>query len=138
MLDMQERSETRMLCAELVDVRWRDKGGRVRKATGILEDISASGACIQVDNGVPVDVIMQIDHPKGKLEGKVKYCVYRDIGYFVGLQFEGDLKWSPKQFQPQHYLDLHRLLGRAIRSAAKRTKATDGQDGDGTSRKKKS
>jgi len=136
MLEMQPRSETRMLCAELVDVRWKEKGGRLRKATAILEDISASGACIQLDNGVPVDVVLQIEHPKGLLEGKVKYCVYRDIGYFVGVQFADDIKWSPRQFQPKHYLDLHRLLGRAIRSAAQRTKDDEGKPENHRAKKK--
>ncbi|MBK9167007.1 MAG: PilZ domain-containing protein [Bryobacterales bacterium] len=117
---MKQRSETRMLCAEIVDVRWKDKGGRGRKGTAILEDISASGACLQFDLPVPVDSTVQIHHPKGLLEGRVRYCVYREIGYFVGLQFSDDSKWSPRQFQPQHFLDLHRLLSRAIRTAAKR------------------
>ena len=43
---MQERrSDVRMLCADLVEVSWKDLAGRIRKAHAILEDISAAGAC---------------------------------------------------------------------------------------------
>ncbi|MBI1787090.1 MAG: PilZ domain-containing protein [Acidobacteria bacterium] len=109
-----------MLCADLVNVRWKDKTGRGRKCTAILEDISSSGACLQLDAPVPVNTVVRISYPKGQLEGAVRYCVYRDIGYFIGLQFAADSKWSRRQFQPQHMLDLQRLLGRAIRTAGRR------------------
>ncbi len=33
-----------MLCADLVDVRWKDKSGRACRAVANLEDISQSGA----------------------------------------------------------------------------------------------
>ena len=42
-----------MLCADLVDVQWKDKNGRVRRAVANLEDISLSGACVQVDAPIP-------------------------------------------------------------------------------------
>lgn len=121
---LKERSEPRMLCADLVNVRWKDKSGRGRKATAILEDISSRGACLQLDIPVPVATLVRISHAKGQLEGSVRYCVYRDIGYFVGLQFSGDSKWSAREYKPQHMLDLQRLLGRAIRTAARRIDRT--------------
>ncbi|MEO7652242.1 MAG: PilZ domain-containing protein [Bryobacteraceae bacterium] len=121
---IRERSEARMLCAELVNIRWKDKSGRGHKTTAILEDISSAGACLQLDSPVPVSTIIFIHHPKGKLQGIVKYCVYRDIGYFVGLQFDPESKWSPKQFQPEHMLDLPRLLARTLKSTARRLRPT--------------
>ena len=117
---LRERSEARMLCADLVDIRWKDKTGRGRKATAVLEDISASGACLQLDAPIPQNTIVQICHPKGSLQGAVRYCVYRDIGYFVGLKFEADSKWSRRRFQPQHMLDMPRLLSRGLKSMARR------------------
>ena len=117
---LRERSEARMLCADLVDIRWKDKTGRGHKVTALLEDISASGACVQLEMPIPNNTIVKIIHPKGQLQGSVKYCVYRDIGYFVGLQFEPDSKWSRKAFQPQHMLDMPRLLSRGLKSMARR------------------
>jgi hypothetical protein len=117
-----ERSESRLLCAELVRITWKEPAGRGRKGTAILENISASGACLQLEKPVPVNSLIQIRLPKGYLKGSVRYCVYRDIGYFVGLQFDENCKWSRRMFQPEHMLDLQRLLSRAIRGAARRSK----------------
>lgn len=117
---LRERSEARMLCADLVDIRWKDISGRGHKSTAILEDISASGACVQVEAPIPQNTLVRIYHPKGQLQGKVRYCVYREIGYFVGLQFEQDCKWSKKEYQPQHMLDMPRLLARGLKSFARR------------------
>ena|SRR5262245_49209321 len=121
---LRERSEARMLCADLVDVRWKDKSGRLRKATAVLEDISSSGACVQLDGPIPTDTFIKIRHRKGQLQGQVRYCVYRDIGYFVGLQFVPESKWSRKEFEPEHMLDMSRLLARSLRSAARRMPKT--------------
>ena len=43
-----------MLCADLVDVQWKDQTGRTRRGVANLEDISRSGACLQVDRPVPL------------------------------------------------------------------------------------
>jgi hypothetical protein len=109
-----------MLCAELVNISWKDGAGKVKKGTAILENISVSGACLQLEKPLAIDTPVAIHIPRALLKGDVRYCVYRDIGYFVGLQFEEGTKWSRRLFQPQHMLDLQRLLTRAIKSAARR------------------
>jgi len=116
---LRQRSEARMLCADLVEIRWKDKTGRGRKTLALLEDISSCGACVQIDAPIPQNTIVHIHHPKGTLKGAVKYCVYRDIGYFVGLQFGPDSKWSRKKFQPQHMLDMPRLLARGLKTMSR-------------------
>jgi hypothetical protein len=108
------RAEPRMLCADLVDVQWKDKTGRLRRAVANLEDISISGACIQVDTPVPLDTKLRINHSKGELLGRVCYCVYREIGYFLGIEFDPGFRWSIRNFRPQHLLDPRRLVSRAI------------------------
>lgn len=108
---MQDRrSEARMLCADMVDVSWMDRQGRTRRATALLEDISRSGACLQFEVPVPLEVMVQVACANETLEGKVRYCEYREIGYFVGVEFAEGSKWDPRQFEPQHLLDLERLL----------------------------
>lgn len=106
------RVETRMLCADLVDVRWKDKNGRIRRTVANLEDISLSGACIQVDSPIPLQTTLQINYPKGELQGRVCYCIYREIGYFLGIEFEPGFRWSQRSFRPQHLLDPRRLVSR--------------------------
>jgi hypothetical protein len=75
----------------------------------LLEDISRSGACLQLEGPVPLGADMQMDCHNRRLIGVVRYCVYREIGYFVGVEFEADSLWSPRDFRPQHLLDLQRL-----------------------------
>ena len=113
-----------MLCADMVNVQWKDKSGRTRKLVANLEDISISGACLQLDVPVPLQTVMRITYRKGKvegkvlgrLEGKVQYCVYHQIGYFVGVEFGEGYRWSQREFKPQHMVDPRRLTVRAVKS----------------------
>ena len=90
----ERRAETRMLCSELVDVHWKDVTGRQVRALANLEDISGCGVCLQVDTSVPLDTIVRICHPKGEFQGSVRYCLYREFGYFLGVQFTPGCQWS--------------------------------------------
>ena len=110
---MDRRFETRMLCADLVDIRWKEPTGRVRRSVANLEDISLSGACLQVDRPVTLGSLFYIAYPKGELTGKVKYCVFREIGYFLGVEFDAGCRWSLRSYKPQHLLDPRRLVTRA-------------------------
>lgn len=113
-----------MLCADLVDVRWKDKNGRVRRTVANLEDISLSGACVQVDNPIPLQTTLQISYPKGELQGRVCYCIYREIGYFLGIEFEPGFRWSQRSFRPQHLLDPRRLVSRVTNRLIRHTSHT--------------
>ncbi len=116
---LERRIEPRMLCADMVDVQWKDKSGRLRRSVANLEDISLSGACLQFDQPVPLQTDLRISYPKGELLGKVRYCVYREIGYFLGIEFEPGSQWSARHFRPQHMLDPRRLVIRSVNRASK-------------------
>jgi len=109
---MERRIETRMLCADLVDVRWKGSDGRTCRGVANLEDISLSGACLQVERPVPAGTAFRISYPNGELTGRVKYCVFRDIGYFLGIEFEPGSRWSERHYKPQHMLDPRKLVGK--------------------------
>ncbi len=114
-IDMVDRRiELRMLCADLIDIQWRDPSGRLRRGVANLEDISLSGACLQVERPVTLGSTLLMSYPKGELSGKVKYCVFRDIGYFLGIEFESGSRWSRRDFRPQHLLDPRRLMARTV------------------------
>ena len=100
----------RMLCADMIDVSWKDREGAEQRTTAILEDIAISGACLQVEAPIPVGVELRWDQPKQHFHGYVRYCVYREIGYFVGVEFDSGFKWSKKAFKPRHLLDLQTLI----------------------------
>lgn len=109
----ERRSEVRMLCADMVKVSWKDALGKRRRTVGLLEDISASGACLQLENAVPQGAEIRWTSPKQDFSGHVRYCVYREIGYFVGVEFEKDSHWSRRTYKPQHLLDLQQLVKKA-------------------------
>ena len=106
------RIETRMLCADLVDLQWRDQNGRMRRGVANLEDISLAGACLQVERPIALGSTIFINYPNGELTGRVKYCVFREIGYFLGIEFEAGSRWSQQDFRPQHLLDPRKLMQR--------------------------
>lgn len=107
-----------MLCADLVDVRWRDKTGKSCRAVANLEDISPSGACIQVDSQIPLGTAVEVSYPKGSFSGVVRYCSFREIGFYIGLMFETGCRWSENSFKPMHLFD-PRTLVRKFDKAAK-------------------
>ncbi len=114
MISMQERrSEVRMMCADMIEVFWHDQFGKRRSTTGLLEDISRSGACLQLEKPVSAGTEIHWEFPRKSFSARVKYCVFREIGYFVGVEFEADSKWTKRVYHPQHLLDLQRLIERA-------------------------
>ena len=108
------RREIRMMCADMIEVNWREDQ-RARRGTALLEDISPSGACLQMETAVPLGTRIHWDSPQQEFAGCVRYCVYREIGYFVGVEFEPGTKWSRKVYRPQHLLDPKRLLAQRNR-----------------------
>ena len=55
------------------------------------------------------------ESPRQQFNGYVRYCVYREIGYFVGVEFTMASRWSRKMYKPQHLLNPQRLLDHAKR-----------------------
>ena len=107
----EQRSETRILCADMLEVTWREDG-RNRRATALLEDISHSGACLQLERAVPLGAEIHWECPHQRFAGRVRYCAYREIGYFVGVEFHPNTRWSKQAYEPAHLLDLERLIKR--------------------------
>ncbi len=108
----ERRSEPRLLCADMVEVRWLDHWGRPRQTTALLEDIASAGACIQFEMEIPEGTQLRITCTQGTLEGTVRYCIYREIGYFVGVQFAEGNRWLREEYEPQHLLDLQKMAER--------------------------
>jgi hypothetical protein len=106
MIRMRERrSEVRLMCADMIQVRWKFASGKVRRATALLEDISASGACLHMETPVPRGSEIRWNAPGREFQGLVRYCVYREIGYFVGIAFRAGTKWSPQAYRPEHLFE---------------------------------
>jgi hypothetical protein len=106
----ERRTEARMLCAELVKLEWRDKSGSRCVRTAHLEDISLSGACVNLETAVICGSTVAIRYGDGELKGAIRYCLYRDGSYFLGIEFAEGGKWSSKHFKPEHLLDPRALV----------------------------
>jgi hypothetical protein len=111
---MQERrSDERMMCAELVEVLW-EQGGRQCRRIANLEDISLSGICLHIEKPIPAGTRIVMRYGDGQLSGTIRYSVYREIGYFLGIQLEENCRWSSLHFRPEHLVDPRELLEQSI------------------------
>jgi hypothetical protein len=112
-MEKERRSEARVLCADMVEIRWRDVTGKLCKVTALLEDIATAGACLQLEESLPLGSEIAWEAGGQFFAGYVRYCVYREIGYFVGVEFGESSRWSKSTYRPQHLLDLERMMKRS-------------------------
>ncbi len=49
------------MCADMVAVRWKDESGVEQQASALLDDISTSGACLNLDSPVPLGASVVIE-----------------------------------------------------------------------------
>jgi len=106
----EKRIEPRLMCADLVDIEWQDVEGGVHCGVANLEDISALGACLQVESEIPLRTTVRMTVMEVEYVGEIRYCVFRESGYFLGVQFEPGVKWDSRLFKPLHLFDPRRLL----------------------------
>jgi ribulose bisphosphate carboxylase small subunit len=118
----ERRTDSRLLCAELVEVIWADQRGRQQRRIANLEDISTYGACFQVENPMPCGTSISLRYGDGQLKGTVRYCLYQGLGYFLGVEFDEGCRWSRKQFRPRHLLDLKQLV-KPVKPAVRRSRS---------------
>jgi hypothetical protein len=109
----ERRLRARFLCADLVRIDWvAGNDGAYRRVQGVLEDISTLGACVQVEEEIPPGSQISLSTGDTFLSGSVSYCVYQGYGYFVGINFADDNRWTESNFEPQHLTNLADLSHR--------------------------
>jgi hypothetical protein len=97
------RSETRMLCADLVEVCWSDKTGQSYSAMANLEEISLRGAHLVLDVAVPLDRELVLRMKQGDIATTVKDCHHEpDIGFALTVQLLKKSRWKS---HPRHLFD---------------------------------
>jgi len=99
-----QRAEPRYLCSDLVTLCWQQGAPGERSETVVLENISASGACVQAEISVPKSASVRLVCGKAEFHGCVRFCYWRDDGYFIGIAFDAHSKWSRAKFKPEHLL----------------------------------
>lgn len=103
--DQNQRADRRLLCSDLVTVRWTGARGFIREEVAVLEDYSTIGAglfmAVRIDPGVVVSLRTQWE----SIEATVRHCSWRDNGYLLGIEFD-----RPREgdglYVPEHLLDL--------------------------------
>jgi hypothetical protein len=90
-------------------MEWSSGEVKSRIVEALLEDVSAVGACVQVEDRVPLGIPVTISMGDVRFGGHVSYCVFRDYGYFVGIRFAEDTEWSSGLFKPRHLTNLQEL-----------------------------
>ena len=99
---ISERREDRELCADLVKVQWKTESGKTQHEWGILEDISASGACLEMEKKVKPDTIVSMEFPTDRCQARVIYSRFDNVKYFMGVEFLEGYRWSRRKFKPRH------------------------------------
>jgi hypothetical protein len=100
-----------------VEVIWQDSFGREKRRIGNLEDICTNGICVQFETPLEPGTPIRMLYKSGELAGTVRYTLYRDEAYFVGIELEGDSQWSAAEFLPEHLLNPDHLLPGALEFA---------------------
>ena len=91
------RKELRYKCSGLINLYVFSKSGRSEPViTGLIEDLSESGACIQIDRALPLGTKLLLKSRDG-LEVHGVACNVREssIGCFVGVEFSSPLPIQP-------------------------------------------
>jgi hypothetical protein len=107
-----QRAEPRYLCSDLATLYWQEGAQGTHKDAVVLENISASGACVQAESSVPENTSVRLVCGEAEFHGSVRFCYWRDDGYFIGIAFDADAKWSKAKFKPEHLLDPRELKPR--------------------------
>ena len=111
---MQDRrNNDRLLCADLVEISWEYAGRKERRIAN-LEDISLSGVCLQSEKSIAPETRLVIRYGDGALVGIVRYCAYRDMGFFIGVELTEGSRWSTQHYKPEHLLDPRELLENSL------------------------
>jgi hypothetical protein len=100
----EKRSEPRYMCSELVDIRIRHEDRTVQEAIANLEDISPSGACVQLDEAVRLGADIEIVCCTCRFKGKVRNCRFVGSLYDVGVAFDDPGAWDASRYEPAHLL----------------------------------
>jgi hypothetical protein len=109
----ERRINTRLLCAELVEVIW-DKAGCSQRRIANLEDISLTGICLHMDKAITCGTQIIVRYGDGELVGTIRYCRSGEFGHLLGVQLREGSRWSSRHFRPTHLLDPRKLLEQCI------------------------
>ncbi len=81
------RFDARWTIDESVDLRWQDASGATLKGTGMMQDLSASGARVRVTHSIPVQSPLVVAFNGKEVLATVRYCVRKHGEFVAGIEF---------------------------------------------------
>ncbi|MDR0311549.1 MAG: PilZ domain-containing protein [Acidobacteriota bacterium] len=103
----QKRFENRDLCADLVKVTWPLGMDQPYIDWAILGDISPSGACLEIEDPIPVNTAVELEFGDDQCHAVVRYCKYDKVNYLLGVEFESGYRWSSRRWEPKHLVEVY-------------------------------
>ena len=80
------RKEFRSDLMARILVRWTDQAGNAHAVPAVIEDKSASGACIRLIEEIPLKTLVKIEGPNEQFAGTVMNCRRNSKSYLVGIE----------------------------------------------------
>jgi hypothetical protein len=84
------RDEPRHAARERVELSWNDAAGAEQSMSGMLRDVSRSGASLRLDRPIPINVKVRVTIRGNALIGTVKSCVR------IGPQCQAGVEFDPE------------------------------------------
>jgi len=97
------RRKDRRSCTEPVGIMWRDSAGEDKFMNAPLEDISETGAGLQILGPVQVRSFVTLYADKLGLHGRasVRHCSRQGMKYRIGVEFTGGMRWKPVEAEEE-------------------------------------
>jgi hypothetical protein len=81
------RLDSRWTADVSVELQWQDISGATLRATGVIQDLSASGVRILVHRPIRVQAPVAIMVEGKELQAMVRYCIRTRTEFMVGIKF---------------------------------------------------
>ena len=112
---MATKGVNRHFCSNLVAVQLLEHGDTIREVIGNLEEISTSGASVNVEQAVDTGLALRIicSGLYGTVEflGQVVDSQHdAHTGYHLQIEFSPGSQWSPEVFRPKHMIRVSSLV----------------------------
>ena len=96
----------RLLCSDLIKVRWVDRQGTRREEIAVLESYSISRAGLFMGVSIGESTPVTLCGGDEEFRATVRHCVPAPNGYLAWVEF-----WDrPQNYLPEHLLDPSRLI----------------------------
>lgn len=107
----EARREKRLLCSDLLQLRWTEPAGGRREEIAVVEEVSPSGTTLFLGVPVPAGSDVMLCTGAESRPGVVRHSSPRPNGHTLGVQLHGHwrLHREGSGFAAEHLLDVARL-----------------------------